>query len=80
MSAPAVPACVYPELVRARLAAGWSPEAAASTPPRPHHRLSREDVRAILASSDPARVLAAQHGVSPQHVRNIRRRVSRKAV
>lgn len=71
---------VYPELVRARVAAGWPEDRARSTPATRRARLTEEQVLALRASLAPAEELAAELGITPRQVRRIRAGIAWKGL
>lgn len=74
------PPVVYPELVRARVAAGWTEADAMATPPTPRARHSVSEVRAACENSASARELAKSLGISVRHARMVRSGTRWKAV
>lgn len=76
----AAPLPPYPDLVRARVAAGWDPVRAASEPYTPKARLSAEDVQRVRTSEATTAEVAAALRVTPRHVRAIRSRRAWKGV
>lgn len=62
----------YPVLVRARLALGWDPAAASTTPFTPKARLTPAEVQQVRTSTTPAAELAATLRISVRQVQRIR--------
>jgi len=71
---------VYQELVRARLALGWSLERAVSEPVSPRARVTVSEVRKALDEATTSADLASALGVSARHARGIRSRRRWKTV
>lgn len=72
-SMPPVLVEVYPNLVRARIAAGWDATAAATTPPARRAHVTAAQAEEIRTAEATARELSKLFGISIRQVRRIRR-------